>query len=127
MSFEPKSADVAPQDLSEPASKTQTEALDPQHIEQLLSVMTPEIYQRLVTAVELGKWPDGVALSAEQKAHSLQMVLLWQSRHNHDPEHMTVGTDGTIIMKSKQQLKSIFQQSLLATLKPLDNDSSAQH
>ena len=51
MSFEPKSADVAPQDLSEPASKTQTEALDPQHIEQLLSVMTPEIYQRLVTVI----------------------------------------------------------------------------
>ncbi|EIR06493.1 hypothetical protein YPPY06_2546, partial [Yersinia pestis PY-06] len=30
-------------------------------LEDLISVMTPEIYQRLVQAVELGKWPDGVA------------------------------------------------------------------
>ncbi|EIS74790.1 hypothetical protein YPPY66_2749, partial [Yersinia pestis PY-66] len=36
-------------------------------LEDLISVMTPEIYQRLVQAVELGKWPDGVALTSEQK------------------------------------------------------------
>ena len=35
--------------------------------EQVINSMTPDIYQRLVTAVELGKWPDGVALTAEQK------------------------------------------------------------
>ncbi len=93
--------------------------IESEQLEQLLSIMTPEIYQRLVTAVELGKWADGVALSEEQKAHSLQMVLLWQSRHNHDAEHMTVGTDGNITMKSKQELKSIFQQDRLATLTPM--------
>ncbi|WP_253904907.1 YeaC family protein, partial [Yersinia pestis] len=51
-------------------------------LEDLISVMTPEIYQRLVQAVELGKWPDGVALTSEQKENSLQMVMLWQGRHN---------------------------------------------
>ncbi|EMG9574645.1 DUF1315 family protein [Providencia stuartii] len=96
--------------------------LEPEQLEQLLSVMTPEIYQRLVTAVELGKWPDGVALTPEQKEHSLQMVMLWQSRHNHDPEHMTIGTDGQITMKSKQELKSMFQGEMLATLKPQNKD-----
>lgn len=35
--------------------------------EQVINSMTPDIYQRLVTAVELGKWPDGVALTPEQK------------------------------------------------------------
>ena len=30
-------------------------------IEQIIDSMTPEVYQRLATAVELGKWPDGVA------------------------------------------------------------------
>ncbi|WP_237746833.1 YeaC family protein, partial [Yersinia pestis] len=50
-------------------------------LEDLISVMTPEIYQRLVQAVELGKWPDGVALTSEQKENSLQMVMLWQGRH----------------------------------------------
>lgn len=96
--------------------------LEPEQLEQLLSVMTPEIYQRLVTAVELGKWPDGVALSPEQKEHSLQMVMLWQSRNNHSPEHMTIGTDGQITMKSKQELKSMFQGEILATLKPQNQD-----
>ena len=36
-------------------------------IEQIIDSMTPEVYQRLATAVELGKWPDGVALTPEQK------------------------------------------------------------
>ena len=35
-------------------------------IEQIIASMTPELYQRLATAVELGKWPDGVALTPEQ-------------------------------------------------------------
>ncbi len=96
--------------------------MDTKQLEHLLAVMTPEIYQRLVTAVELGKWADGVALTPEQKEHSLQMVLLWQSRHNHDPEHMTVGTSGEITMKSKQELKSLFQADRLATLKPQSED-----
>jgi uncharacterized protein YeaC (DUF1315 family) len=96
--------------------------VDPKHIEQLLAVMTPEIYERLVTAVELGKWPDGVPLTAEQKEHSLQMVMLWQSRNNHNPEHMTVGTNGEITMKSKQELKTMFQGEMLATLKPQNNE-----
>lgn len=96
--------------------------VNPEQLEQLLAAMTPEIYERLVTAVELGKWPDGVALTSEQKEHSLQMVLLWQSRNNHNPEHMTVGTDGEITMKSKQELKTLFQGEMLATLKPQNND-----
>ncbi|MTD39842.1 DUF1315 family protein [Erwinia sp. CPCC 100877] len=77
-------------------------------MEQILAAMTPEIYQRLATAVELGKWPDGVPLTPEQKENTLQLLLLWQSRHNHQPGHMTLGTDGQIVMKSKQQLKQEF-------------------
>jgi hypothetical protein len=50
------------------------------NIDDMISGMTPEIYQRLVTAVELGKWPDGVALTPEQKENSLQLVMLWQAR-----------------------------------------------
>lgn len=47
------------------------------NIDDMINTMTPEVYQRLVTAVELGKWPDGVALTAEQKENSLQLVMLW--------------------------------------------------
>lgn len=77
-------------------------------IEQIIDNMTPDVYQRLMTAVELGKWPDGVALTAEQKENCLQLVMLWQARYNSDAQHMTIDTNGQMVMKSKQQLKADF-------------------
>ncbi|HAT1675034.1 TPA: DUF1315 family protein, partial [Raoultella planticola] len=67
-------------------------------IEQIIDSMTPEVYQRLVTAVELGKWPDGVALTSGQKENSLQLVMLYQARHNSDAQHMTIDTNGQMVM-----------------------------
>ncbi|RKO80054.1 DUF1315 domain-containing protein [Pectobacterium parmentieri] len=88
-------------------------------LNDLIDAMTPEIYQRVVTAVELGKWPDGVALTAEQKENCLQMVMMWQARHNEQAEHMTIGTNGEIVMKSKQELKRQFTSAdAIVTLKP---------
>ncbi|MGA9608561.1 MAG: DUF1315 family protein [Rouxiella badensis] len=86
-------------------------------IRELVDVMTPEIYQRLALAVELGKWPDGVRLTEQQKEHSLQVVMLYQARHNVDAQHMTVGTDGQIVTKSKQELKHQFLQESLIKIK----------
>lgn len=37
------------------------------NLDDIINSMMPEVYQRLSTAVELGKWPDGVALTEEQK------------------------------------------------------------
>lgn len=89
------------------------------NLDQIVNSMTPEIYQRLATAVELGKWPDGVALTAEQKENSLQLVMMWQARHNTEAEHMTIDTQGQMVMKSKQQLKEDFgiAPKSIATLK----------
>ncbi|ENE4830186.1 YeaC family protein [Klebsiella michiganensis] len=77
-------------------------------IERIIDGMTPEVYQRLAMAVELGKWPDGVALTDEQKENCLQLVMLWQARYNVDAQHMTIDTNGQMVMKSKQQLKVDF-------------------
>ena len=77
-------------------------------IERIIDGMTPEVYQRLAPAVELGKWPDGVALTDEQKENCLQLVMLWQARYNVDAQHMTIDTNGQMVMKSKQQLKVDF-------------------
>lgn len=77
-------------------------------LDQVINSMTPEIYQRLVTAVELGKWPDGVALTPEQKENSLQLVMLWQAKNNTQAQHMTIDTQGQMVMKTKQQLKEEF-------------------
>lgn len=77
-------------------------------IAQIIESMTEDVYQRLATAVELGKWPDGVALTPEQKENSLQLVMLWQARYNAEAQHMTIDTHGQMVMKSKQQLKEDF-------------------
>ncbi len=77
-------------------------------LDSMIAAMTPDVYQRLATAVEIGKWADGVALTSEQKENCLQLVMLWQARHNHDAQHMSIGKDGQIVTKSKQQLKEEF-------------------
>lgn len=59
------------------------------NLDDIINSMTPEVYQRLSTAVELGKWPDGVTLTEEQKENCLQLVMLWQARHNTEAQHMT--------------------------------------
>lgn len=88
-------------------------------LDDIVNTMTPEIYQRLQRAVELGKWPDGVRLTPEQKEHSLQAVMLWQARHNHQADHMTIDTHGQLVMKSKQEFKQqLSGEAPLAILKP---------
>lgn len=89
-------------------------------IAQIVENMTEDVYQRLATAVELGKWPDGVALTPEQKENSMQLVMLWQARNNTDAQHMTIDTNGQMVMKSKQQLKEDFGivPKPIATFKP---------
>lgn len=39
--------------------------------------MTPEVYERLKRAVELGRWPDGRPLTPEQRASCLEAVIAW--------------------------------------------------
>ncbi|WP_394251686.1 YeaC family protein [Vibrio profundi] len=77
--------------------------------EQLLSAMTPDVYERLNYAVETGKWPEGTPLSKEQRDSCMQAVMLYQSKHNVDAQHMTVAAGGEISFKSKSELKKQFQ------------------
>ncbi len=49
--------------------------------QQLIEAMSPDVYQRLKKAVELGKWPDGRALTPEQRQETLQAVIAWGERH----------------------------------------------
>lgn len=80
------------------------------NVEQLIASMTPEIYQRLNYAVETGKWPDGTPLAQEQRDSCMQAVMLYQSKHNNNPEHMSVAAGGEIEFKSKAELKRSFKQ-----------------
>lgn len=76
-----------------------------QSLDNLLAGMTPEVYQRLQTASETGKWPDGTPLTTQQREHSLQLVMLWQSKFNHSPGHMSIDQQGQMVIKSRRELK----------------------
>ncbi|MBD9500173.1 YeaC family protein [Pseudomonas sp. BGr12] len=45
---------------------------------EMIENITPEIYESLKLAVEIGKWPDGRKLSVEQKELSLQAMIAWE-------------------------------------------------
>jgi len=45
---------------------------------EMIENITPEIYQSLKLAVEIGKWPDGRKLTQEQKELSLQAMIAWE-------------------------------------------------
>ena len=48
---------------------------------QLVSSMTPDIYCGLLRAVEIGKWPDGRALTPAQRGEALQALIAWGKLH----------------------------------------------
>lgn len=79
--------------------------------ERLLDAITPEAYEKLTYAVETGRWPDGTMLSKEQRDSCMQAVMLYQSKHNVEAQHMTVAAGGEISFKSKTELKKQFQSS----------------
>lgn len=51
--------------------------------------LSREVYENLRRAVELGRWPDGRTLTAEQRQTSLQAVIAWEQANL--PEHERSG------------------------------------
>ena len=47
---------------------------------KLAESLTPEIYEIFKRAIELGKWPDGRVLTAEQKQICIQAIMLYEKR-----------------------------------------------
>jgi len=45
---------------------------------EMIEKMTPDIYQALKSGVELGKWPNGQPLTAEQRKISMEAVLRYE-------------------------------------------------
>lgn len=58
--------------------------------QELIERLDPEVYQNLKRAIELGKWPDGRAMTPEQREISLEAVIYYEDRHN-IPEDQRVG------------------------------------
>ena len=91
--------------------------------DELLKViddMPLEVYERLRTAAEIGKWEDGSELSEEQKESTLQLVMLFQARRLDQTEHFTIGKDGQVIELSKAELKKRFKGQAIASFEEKD-------
>jgi len=47
----------------------------------LLAALTSERYEILKKSVELGKWPDGRRLTADEREGALQVLIAYDLRH----------------------------------------------
>ena len=77
---------------------------------KLVETMSEDMYQRLKTAVETGKWPEGQQVEAAQRQSAMQIVMAYQARCLEMDDMMTIGSDGNIVQKSKRELKAEFPQ-----------------
>lgn len=66
--------------------------------DSIIDNISPETYEALKRASELGKWPDGKVLTKEQKAQVLEAIIAYGQR-NLDPTEQV----GYIDRGSKQQ------------------------
>jgi len=57
--------------------------------DDILKNLTPEIYRRFKTAIEIGKWPDGTMLSEAQRDTCMQAVIAYE--HAYIPETERTG------------------------------------
>lgn len=60
-------------------------------MEELIAALTPEMYSKLRTAIELGKWQDGVRLTAEQLEQCMELMILYEARNM--PEEQRTGAN----------------------------------
>ncbi|WP_297891431.1 DUF1315 family protein [Shewanella sp.] len=86
-------------------------------INQVIDQMPLEVYERLRSAAELGKWEDGSVLSEAQRESTLQVVMMYQARKLNQTEHFTIAAGGKINELSKAELKKQFRGESIAEFK----------
>lgn len=86
-------------------------------LQQLIQSLTPEIYQNLRTAVELGKWADGRKITEAQRASAFEAIIYYE-HHNNVPAEQRVGhmeqqgkpTYGEIYADAQAKKKQLFTE-----------------
>ena len=89
-------------------------------INKVIDEMPEEVYLRLLSATELGKWDDGTVLTEPQRESTLQVVMLYQARKLQQTEHFTIAAGGNINELSKSELKKQFKGEPIAEFKEAD-------
>lgn len=60
------------------------------NLDELMQNVTAEIYANLKTALELGRWANGVKLTDAQKELCMEAIIRYEIEHNL-PAHERVG------------------------------------
>ncbi len=76
------------------------------NIEDLIASMTPEIYQNMRDALALGKWGDGRLMTEEQRANSVEAIILYEHKNNVPEEERLGYVDTTNHRKKKAEKAS---------------------
>lgn len=58
------------------------------NFDEMIASITPEVYENLKRAVELGKWDDGVPLTEEQLESSMQAIIAYDHLHHSDEKRV---------------------------------------
>ncbi|GAB7532025.1 DUF1315 family protein [Pseudomonas sp. 3A(2025)] len=66
---------------------------------EMIQNITPDVYESLKLAVEIGKWSDGRKLTQEQRELSMQALIAWEVRNL--PEDQRTGYMGPQECSSK--------------------------
>lgn len=74
--------------------------------------ITPEIYENLKQAVELGKWANGNKLTPEQRELCMQAMIAWEDKNL--PEEQRTGYMGAQTCSSSKNKRKEFPDLFLA-------------
>ena len=58
------------------------------NLAQLIDMIDPDIYNNLISAIELGEWPNGIALSGQQRELCMQAVIAYDIKHKPEAERV---------------------------------------
>lgn len=77
----------------------------------LIESITPETYETLKIAIEIGKWGDGTKLTQEQKELTMQAMIMWEMTNL--PEEERTGYMGGQECKKQTQKRLSEEQAAL--------------
>jgi uncharacterized protein YeaC (DUF1315 family) len=78
----------------------------------LVDNLDQDMYLRLKSAAETGKWPEGTSVDKAQQESALQIIMAYQSRRLKSSQMMTLDENGEIVTKTKRELKQQFNNNI---------------
>ena len=84
------------------------------NFDELAKNMTPDVYSRLRESIELGRWPNEVPLTKEQKALCLEAIIKFEIS-NDMPVHRRTGFLGQDCKSNPSPVTQNSQAELIQT------------